>query len=106
VGDLADIAGTPGAVPASTASGGNQMSRPTVLPAAAPATDTELVERARAGDAGAMEALMRRHNRILYRTARAILGERLPTGLAGGMALVALGFALITRRARGQFPVP
>lgn len=51
------------------------MTRPSVLPAAAPPADTELVERIRAGDAGAMEALMRRHNRILYRTARAILRD-------------------------------
>jgi len=51
------------------------MTRPSVLPAAAPPADTELVERVRTGDAAAMEALMRRHNRILYRTARAILKD-------------------------------
>ena len=48
------------------------------LPAAAiarPPTDLELVERVRAGDAAAMEPLMRRHNRALYRTARAILRD-------------------------------
>lgn len=38
-------------------------------------SDTELVERIRRGDARAMEALMRRHNRMLYRTARAILRD-------------------------------
>jgi RNA polymerase sigma-70 factor (ECF subfamily) len=38
-------------------------------------TDTELIEALRAGDLRAMEALMRRHNRMLYRTARAILGD-------------------------------
>lgn len=38
-------------------------------------TDTELIEAARAGDLRALEALMRRHNRMLYRTARAILGD-------------------------------
>jgi RNA polymerase sigma-70 factor (ECF subfamily) len=38
-------------------------------------TDTELVERIQAGDMGALEALMRRHNRALYRTARAILRD-------------------------------
>lgn len=38
-------------------------------------TDLELVERIRAGDAIAMELLMRRHNRTLYRTARAILRD-------------------------------
>ncbi|HEX6268478.1 MAG TPA: RNA polymerase subunit sigma, partial [Burkholderiales bacterium] len=37
--------------------------------------DTELIERIRAGDMRAMEALMRRHNRVLYRTARAILRD-------------------------------
>jgi RNA polymerase sigma-70 factor (ECF subfamily) len=38
-------------------------------------TDTQLVERVRAGDMRAVEALMRRHNRIAYRTARAILRD-------------------------------
>jgi RNA polymerase sigma-70 factor, ECF subfamily len=38
-------------------------------------SDTELVERIRSGDARAMEALMRRHNRLAYRTARAILRD-------------------------------
>ena len=48
------------------------------LPATAiaqPPTDLEMVERVRAGDAAAMEPLMRRHNRTLYRTARAILRD-------------------------------
>jgi RNA polymerase sigma-70 factor (ECF subfamily) len=39
------------------------------------ATDDDLVSLCRAGDRGAMEALMRRHNRTLYRTARAILRD-------------------------------
>jgi RNA polymerase sigma-70 factor (ECF subfamily) len=51
------------------------MTRPSALSAAAPPADSELVERIRAGDTAAMEALMRRHNRILYRTARAILKD-------------------------------
>lgn len=38
-------------------------------------SDAELVERVRRGDPQAMEALMRRHNRKLYRTARAILRD-------------------------------
>lgn len=38
-------------------------------------TDTELIEAIRAGDMRALEALMRRHNRTLYRTARAILRD-------------------------------
>jgi RNA polymerase sigma-70 factor (ECF subfamily) len=37
--------------------------------------DPELIERTRAGDMRALEALMRRHNRTLYRTARAILRD-------------------------------
>ena len=37
--------------------------------------DPELVERIRGGDMRAMETLMRRHNRVLYRTARAILRD-------------------------------
>lgn len=37
--------------------------------------DPELVERIRAGDMRAMAVLMRRHNRMLYRTARAILRD-------------------------------
>ena len=46
------------------------------VPAAAQGlSDMELVTRIRAGDARAMEALMRRHNRALYRTARAILRD-------------------------------
>jgi RNA polymerase sigma-70 factor (ECF subfamily) len=39
------------------------------------AGDSELVDRTRAGDMRALEALMRRHNRTLYRTARAILRD-------------------------------
>lgn len=38
-------------------------------------TDTDLIERTQAGDMRALEALMRRHNRTLYRTARAILRD-------------------------------
>jgi RNA polymerase sigma-70 factor, ECF subfamily len=38
-------------------------------------TDTELIHRTQAGDMRALEALMRRHNRTLYRTARAILRD-------------------------------
>ena len=35
--------------------------------------DAQLAARAAAGDAGAFEAIMRRHNRLLFRTARSIL---------------------------------
>ena len=51
-----------------------------MTPIAAPrlipdATEASLIDRARVGEAMAMEALMRRHNRGLYRTARAILRD-------------------------------
>jgi RNA polymerase sigma-70 factor, ECF subfamily len=36
-------------------------------------TESELVAAARSGDTSAFEAIMRRHNRLLFRTARAIL---------------------------------
>lgn len=36
-------------------------------------TDVELVERASGGDEAAFEGIMRRHNRLLFRTARSIL---------------------------------
>ncbi|MDY0749002.1 RNA polymerase sigma factor [Paucibacter sp. R3-3] len=36
-------------------------------------TDTELVQRATGGEAAAFEAIMRRHNRLLFRTARSIV---------------------------------
>ena len=46
------------------------------LPAATPSlAEPDLLERARAGDTVALELLMRRHNRVLYRTARAILRD-------------------------------
>ena len=44
-------------------------------PARSAAFDAELCERVRAGDKGAFEQLMRRHNRTLFRTARAILRD-------------------------------
>jgi RNA polymerase sigma-70 factor (ECF subfamily) len=48
--------------------------QPAIRPQAAP-SDEALVERVRAGDLAALEVLMRRHNRLLYRTARAILRD-------------------------------
>ena len=42
-------------------------------PISAATSDAELAARAAVGDAGAFEAIMRRHNRLLFRTARAIL---------------------------------
>lgn len=38
-----------------------------------PASDTELIAAVRAGDSTAFEAIMRQHNRLLFRTARAIV---------------------------------
>lgn len=43
------------------------------LPADAP--DAELARRVAGGEAAAFEQLMRRHNRMLFRTARAILRD-------------------------------
>ena len=51
------------------------MSALPVLANTTPPTDPELVERARAGDAHAIELIIRRYNRKLYRTARAILRD-------------------------------
>jgi RNA polymerase sigma-70 factor (ECF subfamily) len=42
---------------------------------AVPATDAELAERVAAGDIAAFTALMRKHNRALFRTARSILKD-------------------------------
>lgn len=39
------------------------------------ATDADLVERACAGEAAAFEEIMRRHNRLLFRSARGIVGD-------------------------------
>ncbi|MGH8161285.1 MAG: RNA polymerase sigma factor [Gammaproteobacteria bacterium] len=51
--------------------------QPTPCPAAAPITentpDTELAERAAGGEEAAFETIMRRHNQLLFRTARSIL---------------------------------
>ena len=38
-------------------------------------TDAELVARAGLGDALAFETLMRRHNRLLFRSARSVVGD-------------------------------
>ena len=50
------------------------MNQPKVAPASA-LDDAELLPRVRAGDAGAFEVLMRRHNRRLYRVARSLMRE-------------------------------
>jgi RNA polymerase sigma-70 factor (ECF subfamily) len=51
------------------------MRQQTVKTADLSAPDAELAERAGKGDTVAFEALMRRHNRTLFRTARAILRD-------------------------------
>src|SRR5687768_14857916 len=52
-----------------------QTSVPALTPAPSPATttDAELVERAASGDEFAFERIMRKNNRLLFRTARSIL---------------------------------
>jgi RNA polymerase sigma-70 factor (ECF subfamily) len=51
------------------------MKNPLATTPAAEAPDTELAVRVAAGEPAAFEALMRRHNRALFRTARAILRD-------------------------------
>lgn len=51
------------------------MSKPQSIAPATDAPDSELARRVAQGDAAAFEALMRRHNRTLFRTARAILRD-------------------------------
>jgi RNA polymerase sigma-70 factor, ECF subfamily len=51
------------------------MQTQTVLTPVERPTDTELIARILSGDMRALEALMRLHNRTLYRTARAILRD-------------------------------
>src|SRR6185312_4485342 len=53
----------------------SEASMPTVTPAAAQPTDAQLVARAGDGDPLAFEAIMRRHNRLLFRTARSIASD-------------------------------
>jgi RNA polymerase sigma-70 factor (ECF subfamily) len=49
--------------------------RTAVASVSTPATDVELVERAATGDETAFEAIMRRHNRLLFRSARSVLKD-------------------------------
>lgn len=52
-----------------------RMSTPSHAPARADLADDELARLVAAGDTAAFEAVMRRHNRMLFRTARAILRD-------------------------------
>lgn len=49
------------------------LQSPMPEPVSQQTTDAELVSRATSGDDAAFEAIMRRHNRLLFRTARSIL---------------------------------
>src|SRR5687767_15514877 len=51
------------------------MAKPLPVAGYADASDAELATQAAAGDHAAFEAIMRRHNRALFRTARAILRD-------------------------------
>lgn len=51
------------------------MTVPAVRAAASDETDLALARRVAAGDLGAFERIMRRHNRMLYRAARSILRD-------------------------------
>src|SRR5687768_15513576 len=54
--------------------GGSMQTHAVLTPVERP-TDTELIAGILSGDMGALETLMRLHNRTLYRTARAILRD-------------------------------
>src|SRR5215213_6767043 len=51
------------------------MTKPLPHAGSADAPDEELARRVAKGDQASFEALMRRHNRAMFRTARAILGD-------------------------------
>ena len=87
-------------------------------------SDGALVARAQSGDAAAFEAIMRRHNRLLFRTARGIVGDddeaqdvvqetylraftalpgfRADAALGTWLARIAINVALDLQRRRGR----
>ena len=73
--------------------------KPAPLPAA---TDIELVERAANGDESAFERIMRRNNRLLFRTARSILKSDAEAEDALQEAYLRAWRALSTFRARSK----
>ena len=73
--------------------------KPASLPAA---TDIELVERAANGDESAFERIMRRNNRLLFRTARSILKSDAEAEDALQEAYLRAWRALSTFRARSK----
>lgn len=76
--------------------------QPAIRPQAGP-SDEALVDRLRGGDLGALEALMRRHNRLLYRTARAILRDDAEAEEAVQEAYLRAYRALETFRGESKF---
>lgn len=89
-------------------------------------SDAELIDRARRGDATAFETIMRRHNRLLFRSARGIIGDdaeaqdvvqeaylrafcnldsfRGDAALATWLTRITINAALDTLRKRGRAP--
>lgn len=51
------------------------QAQPVLSPPMSEHTDAELVQRTLAGETPAFEAIMRRHNRLLFRSARGIVGD-------------------------------
>ena len=80
-----------------TAQASALTSRHAAKPAAT--TDTDLIERAARGDEVAFESIMRRHNRLLFRTARSILKSDAETEDALQEAYLRAWRALSTFRA-------
>lgn len=77
-----------------------RLAQPTVSSAT---TDAELAERATHGDEHAFELIMRRHNRLLFRTARSILKTDSETEDALQEAYLRAWRALSTFRADSKF---
>lgn len=76
---------------------------PAIQPQAGRESDQALVERVLAGDLRALEALMRRYNRTLYRTARAILRDDAEAEDAVQEAYLRAYRALATFRGESKF---
>ena len=66
------------------------------------ANDTEQVQRALAGDAGALRAIMQTHNQRLYRIARSILGNNADAEDAVQEAYVSVFISLSSYRGEGS----
>ena len=79
-----------------------QPAQPALRRTESAASDLELVQRVRAGDVRATEQLMRRHNRMLFRTARAILRDDAEAEDAVQDAYIAAYRALATFRGESR----